>query len=183
MLHGWMEIDGLDPGGVGAAQQRREVGAVVGEERDADRRGDGEAVALDGRRLRELRDGPLGDPRGAGCVDVGDQDHELVAVELTKAKWTHAEVFKYTACNHVNNYLRMGKVNTRGSIDHLKASIKNQMVLLGMICPNGKPLAFCTYGECLQFGGWYAKLAAGKDPALKVQETEEELRKLQTWQE
>ena len=109
--------------------------------------------------------------------------YELVAVELTKAKWTHAEVFKYTACNLVNNYLRMGKVNTRGSIDHLKASIKNQMVLLGMICPNGKPLAFCTYGECLQFGGWYAKLAAGKDPALKVQETEEELRKLQTWQE
>jgi hypothetical protein len=57
--------------------------------------------------------------------------------------------------------------------------------LLGLLAPNGKPLAKCTFAECKQFGGWYLRLAKGHTDAETVGScySETQLRKLQTWKD
>lgn len=60
---------------------------------------------------------------------------------------------------------------------------KQKMILLGMLAPNGKPLAQCTIDECKAFGGWYLKLAIGRKGTSIVGDcyTEQQLREAQTW--
>lgn len=138
------------------------------------------------------------------CQDnprAGDKElHELIAKALRDDKSVWDEVFEYTAINLSNNYRRVFETTqdkidaarraeqavrsreaVKAAVEKIKESGRRQMQLLGMICPNGKPLGLCTYGEVAQFGGWFIKLAKGKDPNKRVQETEEQLRRIQTW--
>lgn|SRR3990167_8078473 len=62
------------------------------------------------------------------------------------------------------------------------AYVKEQIILLNMIMPNGLPLSECTGRDCSKFNGWLSKLSALVKPNEKVGDvlSESEVRKLYT---
>jgi hypothetical protein len=80
---------------------------------------------------------------------------------------------------------KAAKEKSDAAVKTIVAANIEKAKLLGLLAPNGKPLAKCTFAECKQFGGWYLHLAKGHADAETVGScySEAQLRKLQTWKD
>lgn len=133
------------------------------------------------------------------CDGKGRDDTDALierAAEGLLAEKYRATLATYYATNAVRAYFdgleRPMRSHTRTPdarmhAAQMKAEFVEKIVekakLLGMLAPNGKPLSLCTFAECKAFGGWYMRLARGKDAKAQVgaHYNEKQLREAQTW--
>jgi hypothetical protein len=90
-----------------------------------------------------------------------------------------------TASSYPSGNTKAAREQSAATRQTLVADGIEKAKLLGLLAPNGKPLAKCTFAECKQFGGWYLRLAKGHTDAETVGScySEMQLRKLQTWKD
>lgn len=129
-----------------------------------------------------------------------DELVDLATEALLETRYRTA-LAEYYATNQVRYYLeveRPGKSTKQSketrqaarqqeneTINEAVAVAVEKAKLLGLIAPNGKPLAQCGPSDLRKFGGWYLGLAKGMSEKQTVGEvyTEADLRKAQTWKD